>query len=43
MELDPVMVAIVVVLLVMIFAGYIFVRRIATSFKRGLQEGGDGR
>jgi hypothetical protein len=36
---DPVLVGIVVVLLVFVFAMYLFLRRIVTGFKEGMQDG----
>lgn len=40
---DPVLVGIVAVMLVFVFAVYLFLRRIATGFKEGLQQGQNRR
>ena len=38
MAVDPVLIAIVVVMLAFVFGAYLFFRRIATGFKEGLDE-----
>jgi hypothetical protein len=38
-QVDPVLVGIVVVMLLVVFAVYLFLRRIATGFKEGVQQG----
>lgn len=37
-QVDPVLVGIVVVMLVFVLAVYLFLRRIATGFKEGVEE-----
>jgi len=41
-QVDPVLVGIVVVILIVVFAAYLFLRRIATGFKEGLNQGRRG-
>jgi len=41
-QVDPVLVGIVVVMLVAVFAVYLFLRRIATGFREGVQRGRGG-
>jgi hypothetical protein len=38
-QADPVLVGIVIAMLIVVFAVYLFLRRIATGFKKGLQQG----
>ena len=41
-QVDPVLVGIVVVMLAFVFFVYLFLRRIATGFKEGVQQGKGG-
>jgi len=40
---DPVLIAIVIVMLAFVFFVYLFLRRIATGFKEGVQNSKQGR
>jgi uncharacterized protein (DUF2062 family) len=40
---DPILVGMVALMLIFVFAVYLFLRRTATAFKEGMSGGGDGR